>query len=300
MSNLTVAVLMGGFSAEREVSLKSGAAVSAALEQLNHQVIQVNDIKELQALPAEQVDVVFNILHGADGEDGQLAAWLQQQGYASTCCDYVGACISWHKDLAKVLVEKAGVKTPNSQLIKDVSELVITKDQAWIVKPACEGSSVGLFKAESADALKVAVSQSLQETDEVLVETYVNGMECTVGIVDGEVLPVVSIKPASELYDYQAKYQSSSTQYQCPADMPEAWQQQLQADALKAYKALHLSAWCRIDFIVDDQGNRWFLEANTTPGMTTSSLLPKAAKVHGWSFEQLVARILNCSGVNHV
>lgn len=299
MNKLNVAVLMGGFSAEREVSLKSGAAVSAALEKLGHHVMQVNDIKELQALN-QTVDVVFNILHGADGEDGQLAAWLKQQGYASTSCDYVGACISWHKDLAKVLVEKVGVKTPKSQILKDVNELVVTSDDAWIVKPACEGSSVGLYKAETADQLKAAVTASLQETDEVLVETFIQGMECTVGIVDGEVLPVVSIKPASELYDYQAKYQSSSTQYQCPPDLPETLQKQLQEDALKAYSALHLSAWCRIDFIVDAQGNRWFLEANTTPGMTTTSLLPKAAKVHGWTFEQLVAQILKCSGVSDV
>ncbi len=300
MSKYNVAVLMGGYSAEREVSLNSGQAVSKALQNLGHEVMQVNDIKVLQATPKEQIDVVFNILHGADGEDGQVAAWLNKQGYAHTSCDYVGACISWHKDLAKVLVEKVGVKTPSSQLVSNVEKLVMTDDQAWIVKPACEGSSVGLYKAENQQQLIKAVESSLQETDEVLVETYIDGVECTVGIVDGEVLPVVSIKPASELYDYQAKYQSSSTQYQCPADLPEAWQQQLQADALKAYQALHLSAWCRIDFIVDEQGNRWFLEANTTPGMTTTSLLPKAAKQHGWSFEQLVERILQCSGVADV
>jgi D-alanine-D-alanine ligase len=300
MSDLNVAVLMGGYSAEREVSLNSGQAVTQALLQLGHQVKQVNDVNELLTIPKNQVDVVFNILHGADGEDGQLAAWLNKQGYASTSCDYVGACISWHKDLAKALVENAGLKTPQSQLVKSLEDLVETDDHAWIVKPACEGSSVGLFKAENQQQLETAVAQSLQETDEVLVETYIDGMECTVGIVDGEVLPVVSIKPANELYDYQAKYNSSSTQYQCPAALPESCQVQLQQDALKAYQALHLSAWCRIDFIVDEQGNRWFLEANTTPGMTTSSLLPKAAQVHGWSFKQLVAKILACSGVTNV
>ncbi|MCB1583436.1 MAG: D-alanine--D-alanine ligase [Xanthomonadales bacterium] len=300
MNKLNVAVLMGGYSAEREVSLNSGQAVSEALLNLGYHVTQVNDIKELQNIPKQQVDAVFNILHGADGEDGQLAAWLNKQGYASTCCDYVGAAVSWHKDLAKVLVAKVGVKTPKSQLLSQVEDLVIIGDHSWIVKPACEGSSVGLFKAESPEQLKQAVAESLQASNEVLVETYIKGVECTVGIVNGEVLPVVSIKPASELYDYQAKYQSSSTEYQCPAALPEIWQKELQEDALKAYRAMHLSAWCRIDFIVDEQGNRWFLEANTTPGMTTSSLLPKAAKVHGWSFEQLVSQILASSGVTHV
>lgn len=300
MTDLNVAVLMGGFSAEREVSLTSGRAVSQALLKMGHQVNQVNDVNELLAIPKDQVDVVFNILHGADGEDGQLAAWLNKQGYASTSCDYVGACISWHKDLAKTLVEKVGLKTPQSQLLKKLDDLKLTDDRAWIVKPACEGSSVGLFKAENHQQLKEAVAESLRETDEVLVESFIEGVECTVGIVDGEVLPVVSIKPASELYDYQAKYNSNSTQYQCPAAIPDRWQQQLQQDALKAYQTLHLSAWCRIDFIVDAQGDRWFLEANTTPGMTTTSLLPKAAQVHGWSFEQLVAKILSCSGVEGV
>jgi len=295
-----VVVLMGGFSAEKEVSINSGQAVSRALENLGHQVTQVNDIEGLKQIPKKSVDVVFNILHGADGEDGQLAAWLSQEGYASTCCPYVGACVSWHKDLAKAVIEKHGIMTPKSQLLKNTAELSVDDAQAWIIKPACEGSSVGLYKANNKTQLVNAVELSLADSEEVLVETFIEGIECTVGIVNGQVLPVVSIAPASELYDYQAKYVSQSTQYHCPAKMPSQWQLALQKDALKAYEALHLSGWCRIDFIVDANGKRWFLEANTTPGMTTTSLLPKAGKVHGWSFEQLVNEILKGSGVFNV
>jgi D-alanine-D-alanine ligase len=300
MIEYKVAVLMGGYSAEREVSLNSGNAVSQALINLGHKVTQVNDINELRKLPREEVDVVFNILHGADGEDGQLAAWLNKESYVHTSCDYVGASISWHKNLAKTLVQAAGLLTPNSQLITDIDALKVGGESTWIVKPACEGSSVGLFKATNKQQLFTAVKESLKVTKEVLVETYISGTECTVGVVGGQVLPVVSIVPASELYDYQAKYHSQTTQYHCPANISLEWQMALQQDALTAYQTLNLNGWCRIDFIVDESGNRWFLEANTTPGMTTTSLLPKAAKALGWTFEDLVAKILASSGVNHV
>jgi D-alanine-D-alanine ligase len=292
-----VALLMGGHSAEREVSLNSGKAVGAALQTLGHQISEVNDIRQLKQLDRASVDVVFNVLHGADGEDGQLAAWLNLEGYRSTCCDYIGACLSWHKDLAKSLVAQAGVKTPESQLIEHPDELVITQDESWIIKPACEGSSVGLYQASNEQQLRESVAAGLQLTDQLLVERFISGMECTVGVVNGQVLPVVEIEPAEGLYDYQAKYLSQSTRYHCPARLSEDIQKGLRADAMKAFSALQISRWGRVDFIVDDEGNRWFLEVNTTPGMTTSSLLPKAAKAHGWTFEQLVAEILATSGV---
>ncbi len=288
---------MGGNGAERKVSLNSGAAVKAALSALGHQVTEVNDTTALKQLDKQQVDVVFNILHGADGEDGQLAAWLNMEGYLSTSCDYMGACLSWHKDKAKILVAQAGIKTPESQLLEHEDELIVTQAASWIVKPACEGSSVGLYKADDEQQLRLAVRSGLEQTKQILVETFVRGMECTVGIVNGQVLPVVEIEPAEGLYDYQAKYHSQSTRYHCPARLSEEIQKGLKADASKAFDVLQISRWGRVDFIVDDEGNRWFLEVNTTPGMTTTSLLPKAASQHGWSFNQLVAEILQTSGV---
>jgi len=295
-----VAVLMGGNGAERAVSLDSGEAVSHALIKLGYEISQVNDIHELKRLNKDKLDVVFNILHGADGEDGQLAAWLQKESYVSTCCNYLGAGLSWHKDKAKIIAKACGLLTPASQVINKAAQLKINDSQAWIVKPACEGSSVGLFKAENEQQLRAAVDQALLLSNEVLIETFVKGVECTVGIVGEQVLPVVSIVPDSELYDYQAKYHSQSTQYHCPAHLPAEWQKALQDDAMKVYRALGVDGWGRVDFIVDDLGNRWFLEVNTTPGMTTKSLLPKAAKVYGWGFEQLVQEILQTSGVNGV
>lgn len=289
---MKVALMMGGHSAEREVSLNSGAAVQKALEALGHVVFPVNDTDELKALTV-QVDVVFNLLHGADGEDGQLAAWLNQEGYAYTGCDHLAGALSWYKDKSKILVDAVGVRTPQAQCISDLDELVITSEGPWIVKPAGEGSSVGLFKANNSAELTQAVSDSLNLSGLILVEDYIQGVECTVGVVGGEVLPVVSIVPDGELYDYQAKYESRKTQYHCPPTFDKSWQEALQTDAVKVFNALSLSGWARVDFIVDDQGHRWFLEANTTPGMTETSLLPKAAAVHGWDFATLVAKILD-------
>lgn len=292
MNSLNVALLMGGQSAEREVSLNSGAAVHHALQQKGHQVHLADGIRGLKKIPKQNIDVVFNILHGADGEDGQLAAWLNLEGYHSTCVNYQAASLSWHKNQAKIIVAEAGVTTPGSQLLKKANELKISNSGPWIVKPASEGSSVGLFKANNVAELKQAINHAFKVASEILVEDFIEGIECTVGLVGDVVLPVVSIIPESGLYDYHAKYQSKQTQYHCPANFDSIWQLQLQQDAQLACQALGLDGWCRVDFIVDKNGQAWFLEVNTTPGMTSTSLLPKAAAVHGWDFNQLVAEIL--------
>lgn len=297
MTKQRILLLQGGQSAEREVSLKSGAAVHEALLELGHEVSVVDGFVGMQSFDGEQIDVVFNILHGADGEDGKLAAWLDLEGYVSTCCGFAGTSASWHKDQTKLIAAAAGLQTPKSQLLKQTEDLRLVGDGPWIVKPATEGSSVGLFKANNETELKQAVRAGFEVADELLVEDYIEGVECTVGIVGDVVMPVVSIVPASELYDYQAKYQSEATQYHCPANINESWQQRLQEDALAVYQALNLQGWCRVDFIVDDKGQPWFLEVNTTPGMTNNSLLPKAAAEHGWSFNELVAAIVNTASI---
>ncbi len=293
-----VLLVQGGQSAEREVSVHSGAAVYQALIELGHEVTVVDGFEGIKVYDADNIDVVFNILHGADGEDGKLAAWLDLEGYTSTCCDFAGSSASWHKDQAKVIVAAAGLKTPSSQLLKQANDLQVNGTGPWIVKPATEGSSVGLFKANDESELKQAVQDAFKVADELLVERFIDGVECTVGIVGDVVLPVVSIEPASELYDYQAKYQSDATQYHCPAGFDESWQVRLQKDAQIAYQSLNINGWCRVDFIIDKHGQPWFLEVNTTPGMTNNSLLPKAAAVHGWSFNKLVAEILATAKVN--
>lgn len=288
-----IALLMGGHSAEREVSLRSGHAVAEAIKALGYEVICADDVNELKALTQHDIDLVFNVLHGADGEDGRLAAWLALEGLAYTGCDYVGACLSWHKHMAKTLVAQYGISTPAFQLLDKPEQLIVdVAEGPWIVKPASEGSSVGLTKVNQADDLSGVVQQAFNLTDQVLVEQFVAGTECTVGMVGDVILPVVSIEPAGELYDYEAKYNSQETRYQCPAPFSKAIQRQLQADTRQICNILQINGWGRVDYIVDDAGQRWFLEANTTPGMTATSLLPKAAQVHGWDFNQLVAEII--------
>ncbi len=292
-TDLSIAVIMGGQSAERAVSLRSGQAIVNALKAQKIQVTAIDGIDQLLHSSYHEFDAVFNILHGEAGENGQLASLLSSLKINYTGCDVTGAVLSWNKDIAKTLVAAKGIKTPHAQILTNAEKLVIKNDGPWIVKPTKEGSSVGLYYADNEQALKNAVQNALNDVDSILVEDFIEGTECTVSIIKGKSLPVVKIKPSEGLYDYQAKYESAETQYFCPSGFDEQTEKALQSDALIAYNALKLKGWGRVDFIVDKHGNRWFLEANTTPGMTQTSLVPKAAKAFGWDFKKLVLEILS-------
>lgn len=291
--HLSIAVIMGGKSAEREVSLRSGSAIVNALKSQNINVTAIDGVDQLLNSPHHEYDAVFNILHGEAGENGELAGLLSSLNIKYTGCDVSGAVLSWNKDTAKTLVTAQGLKTPLAQKLTNAKNLIINGDGPWIVKPTKEGSSVGLYYADNQNALKEAVQNALKEVDSILIEEFIKGTECTVAIIKGKTLPVVKIKPSEGLYDYEAKYESTETQYFCPSGFDEHTEKALQSDALMAYDALKLKGWGRIDFIVDNKGNRWFLEANTTPGMTETSLVPKAAKAIGWDFNKLVLEILS-------
>jgi D-alanine-D-alanine ligase len=291
--SLNIAVIMGGSSAERAVSLRSGTAVINALQAQKISAKAIDGVAELLTIDIKKYDAVFNILHGDAGENGELAGLLSCLGVNYTGCDISGAVLSWNKDIAKTLVSTKGIKTPQSQTITKCSQLVINHNGPWIVKPTKEGSSVGLYYCENKQKLIKNAELALESVDSILVETFIKGTECTVSIVNGKVLPVIRIEPKVGLYDYQAKYENSGTQYFCPSGFEESTEQALKEDALLAFNTLELKGWARIDFIVDDKGNRWFLEANTTPGMTETSLVPKAAAAIGWNFNELVKQILN-------
>ncbi len=293
LSKLTVAVIMGGKSAEREVSLRSGLAVANALSAQSINVIKLDGIEKLLKCDLKSFDAVFNILHGEAGENGELAGFLSSVGIAYTGCGLKGAVLSWDKSVAKTIVQAHGIRTPNSQVIINIAQIKIHNPGPWIVKPTQEGSSVGLFYADNEIELKTCARKALKLVDSILIEDYIQGSECTVAIVKGKSLPVIRIKPGVDLYDYEAKYNSTQTEYFCPSGYDNKLEDALKQDALKAFKALHLKGWARIDFMVDKQGKHWFLEANTTPGMTQTSLVPKAANAIGWSFNQLVLNILS-------
>lgn len=291
--NQNIIVIYGGNSAEREVSLNSGKAVISSLTNQGYNVKPVDGVEELLKLDdLNSYDAVFNILHGEAGENGQLASLLTLLNIKYTGCDCKGAILSWHKDIAKKLVTQAGLLTPSSVVQTKNSSINISGNGPWIVKPTQEGSSVGLYFEDDKNKLEKTIDQALSTVDSVLVEEFIDGVECTVAIVDNIVLPVVKIIPNNGLYDYEAKYESAETGYYCPSGFSSELESMLKQDATTAYQTLGLKGWARVDFIVDENNNCWFLEANTTPGMTKTSLVPKAAKSFGWSFDQLVSKIL--------
>ena len=303
-TDLNIAVIMGGISAERQVSLNSGQAIIKALNNQKIKTTAIDGVNQLIKINLQDFDAVFNILHGEAGENGELAGLLSSLNIKYTGCDVSGAVLSWHKDIAKTIVIAKGLKTPKSQLLRDIKNLNITDSGPWIVKPTQEGSSVGLYYAENLEQLNTSIKLALQKVDSILVEKFIRGTECTVAIIKDKVLPVIRIKPDIGLYDYKAKYESQKTEYFCPSGFNEKLEESLKSDALIAFKALGLKGWARIDFIIDEAENRWFLEANTTPGMTATSLVPKAAKAFGWSFDELVMQILSTAflktGGSHV
>ena len=296
--NLNIAVILGGNSAEREVSLRSGAAVINALEQQNIKVTAIDGIDQLLKNKSGKFDAVFNILHGEAGENGELAGLLSSMKIKYTGCGVSGAVLSWNKNVAKTLVQQKGLKVPNSQLISHIDELKVKGCGPWIVKPNKEGSSVGLYYSDNLIDLKANITRALNDVDAILVEDFIKGTECTVAIINDIVLPTIRIVPDIGLYDYQAKYESHKTEYYCPSGFDEVLESTLKRDAMTAFNALELKGWARIDFIVDEKGNSWFLEANTTPGMTETSLVPKAAAVFGWNFNQLVLQVLSTAFEN--
>lgn len=304
LDQIKIAVIMGGTSAEREVSLRSGAAVLQAFKNQNINAFAVDGTQALLQTDKNDYDVVFNILHGEAGENGELAGLLACLDVPFTGTKTDGAVLSWDKEIAKILVEEQGLKTPRACVVTQDVDFNKSKvgSGPWIVKPTQEGSSVGLYFANNETELRHSISQALESVDSILVEDFIDGIECTVAIVAGITLPVIQIQPAVGLYDYQAKYEKNDTQYFCPSGFDGALESALKHDAEVAFKALSLNGWGRIDFIVDAQGNRWFLEANTTPGMTATSLVPKAAATFGWDFDALVKRILLTSlqGENNV
>jgi len=293
---LKVIVVYGGDSAEREVSLNSGSAVIDSLENQGMEVTKVDGVKQLLSIKnIEGYDIVFNILHGGSGENGELASLLTLLKVPFTGCDSKGAVLSWNKDIAKLLVSEVGINTPESKVNTRNNISKPNSKGPWIVKPTQEGSSVGLYFVESESEIVSTIQQSLKSVDSVLCEQYIKGEECTVAIVGDQTLPVVRIVPNEGLYDYEAKYKSTETGYFCPSGFGEKLESKIKDQALIAYKALNLKGWARIDFIVDENEQCWFLEANTTPGMTQTSLVPKAAKAFGWNFDELVMKIIESS-----
>jgi D-alanine-D-alanine ligase len=293
IQRLRITVMLGGFSAEREVSLNTGRSVARALRSLGHHVEELDPKDPHWVLPA-QTDVVFLALHGTYGEDGEVQARLEQLQVPYTGCDPEASRLAFDKVLTKERCLERGVPTARYCVLTSPTA---AWPKGWqppvILKPVCQGSSVGLQMVDRVADFSDALAESLRYDRQVLMEERIVGRETTVGILDDVALPVVEVRPKKGGYDYANKYTSGATDYFCPAPFEPATTERIQAAGLGAYRAIGGRDYARVDVMVRANGDPIVLEVNTLPGMTDTSLLPKAAAAAGISYADLCQRMID-------
>jgi D-alanine-D-alanine ligase len=343
---LNIVLITGGPSAEREVSIASSRSIVKALRELGHEVRVIDPIngdmivsedeifksgirkespsvemlkemheksnkKILECIISdifENTDLAFLGVHGKFGEDGKIQTLLELRGIKYTGSDVFSSALAMDKDVSKLILNSAGILTPQSLLLSRESKLndirLIDRKIAdsigypCVIKPNDEGSTVGLsiVQPDVEDIqLENAVKLAFNYSDRVLVERYIKGRELTVPVIGDDAFPVIEIKPKGGFYDYEHKYTKGMTEYFCPADIPESIEKKAKEDALKAHRALGCSVYSRVDFILDENNGLYCLEVNTLPGMTETSLVPKSAAANGMSFTQLIERLIDLS-----
>jgi D-alanine-D-alanine ligase len=292
LQTLNITLMLGGASAERGVSLKSGAAVGQALRSLGHKVTELDPQDDTWTLPPG-TELVFLALHGTYGEDGTVQRRLEALGVPYTGCDAEASRLAFDKLLTKQRCLAASLPTPRFTVIKSASTgWPIGWKPPVVVKPLRQGSSVGLQFVEDVGHWRAALAAALQHDTEVLVEEKVLGREVTVGILSGEALPIVEIRPRDGSYDFRSKYTVGATEYLCPAPFDATATRRIQTIAVGAYRAVGARDYARVDLIVRPDGEPLILEINTLPGMTETSLLPKATAALGIGFPQLCQRLV--------
>jgi len=294
-----VGLLYGGTSSEREVSLMSGEAVHKALLGLGVDVVAIDVTDDLlQILPSQNLDRVFIALHGPGGEDGTLQGALEYLGMPYTGSGVLASALAMDKLRCKQMWQGMGLPTADFAVLheqSDWSEIMQRLGGKAMVKPACEGSSIGMSRAETPQQLQQAWAEAARFAATVIAEPLMEGEEYTVAILGDQALPSIRIKSSDVFYDYQAKYFSDETQYFCPAGLSDEREDELRELSMQAFKSVGCAGWGRVDVMVDDQGRFQLLEVNTVPGMTSHSLVPMAAKAIGLDFEALVQAILEGS-----
>ena len=275
-----VGVFMGGWSAEREISLKSGQQVLQGLLSAGVDAVGVDvNCEQLRALKGDEYDRVFLVLHGPGGEDGMVQAYLEMIGVPYTGSGVLGSALSMSKLSTKCLWHGVGLPTPEWRIVNSVEECYCACEELGLpmmVKPIAEGSSIGMSRVDELEQVESSFSRAAQY-GVVFVEKFISGRELTVGVLGERALPVIEIFTPHEFYDYRAKYFSENTQYHCPADIPDWLASECQSLALQAFAAVSARDWGRVDFMCDGQNNPWLIEINTAPGMTNHSLVPMAA-----------------------
>lgn len=300
--NKKVGVLLGGMSSEREISLRSGKAIAEGLRKKGYDVVEIDVDSNLhEKLRKEKIEVAFIALHGKYGEDGAIQGLLEIMKIPYTGSGVLASSVAMDKILTKRILQERGFLTPAFAFFDAEKEKAehfaknFVLSYPVIVKPSREGSTIGIVRVKSSDELLPALQEAAKYDARVLVEEFVRGQEVTVGVINGEPLPLIEVVPKSGFYDFQSKYTKGATEYILPARLPEKLSREIQEATLEIYRELGCEGCARADFIVDDHGRFFFLEINTIPGMTETSLIPKAAVHVGLSFENLVDKLLDSS-----
>ncbi len=296
-----VAVLMGGRSAEREISLKSGTMVLAALKRKGVDAHAFDPREQsIEQLVAQRFQRVFIALHGRFGEDGTVQGALEYLGIPYTGSGVMASALAMDKWRTKLVWLASGIPTPVYELLtadSDAVDVVARLGLPLMIKPAREGSSIGITKVESVEKFDAAYALAAKLDDTVIAEQFIAGREVTAAVLGHDALPLVRIEAPQGNYDYHNKYFGNDTQYHCPSGLPAELEKQIQHQALEAFRVIGCQGWGRLDVMLDAENRPWFLEVNTIPGMTDHSLVPMAARASGVAFDDLVLRILESAHV---
>jgi D-alanine-D-alanine ligase len=293
LKNKKIGVLYGGFSSERKISILSGKSVLKALKKLKVSVCGIDVDKNIaEKIKKEKINIVYIALHGSKGENGAIQGMLEMMNIPYTGCGIFASSISMDKDTSKKFFKYMNILTPDWKTLKNSEMIPKIKKYPVIVKPASQGSALGITIVKNAFQLTPAVKKAFKYDKEVIIENFIAGKEITVGVLNGKALPIVEIIPKGKFYDFKSKYQNGGSKHIIPAGISYNVYKTAQNYAEKIYKDLKCKSICRVDMIVDKNNKVWVLENNTIPGMTKTSLIPDASKIAGYNFENLVLKIL--------
>ena len=287
---------MGGPSEECEVSKATGAAVATACRSLGYDVLKLSFQDNYEALlpKLKNADIVFNALHGGMGENGEIQAWMEGNLIVYTGSGPEASELCMDKSRSKAVARNLGVKTADWELLHHVYE-THSIGLPFVVKPNTQGSTVGLTVVHNKNEIKPAIKDAFAHGKSVMIEKYINGRELTVTVLGGRAYPIVEIQPSHDLYDYECKYTPGMSKYTCPADLSPKLTNKMKRDTENIFKGLGCEVYGRADYLLDENGQYYFLEVNTLPGMTATSLVPKSVNATGMSFEKLIKSIIELS-----
>ena len=293
---LKIGILMGGLSEEREISLMTGQAVTDSCNRVGYIVSEFsfrsNYYRLLKGLKSQ--DIIFNALHGGIGENGKIQSWMNENGIKNTGSGAESSALCMDKNKSKIIAKDNNIPTPNWEMLDSKNHLPALA-MPYVIKPNDQGSTVGLTMVYNESEIKSAIQKAFTYSNSVMAEEYIQGNELTVTVLSDKAYPIIEIKPSHELYDYECKYIPGMSRYICPAALPIDLTKTIQKDTEKIFQKLGCGVYARADYILNNKQEYYFLEMNTLPGMTSTSLVPKSVNVAGMSFDELVKNIIEIS-----